>query len=182
MNKASLYVPLGIFSVIVAIFYVGFSLEDRHVLPSALLDKPFPEFSSTDLYQRDRVITREDIVGQPTLVNVWATWCPTCKAEHEMLMQIARETGNGLELRLVGVNYKDNPAKAMRWLADFGNPYDLILEDRDGRLGVELGVYGAPETFLLNAEGNVVYKRVGDVNERIWLEEIRPRLLVMMDS
>ena len=83
------------------------------------------------------------------------------------------------DVRLIGINYKDDPGKAMAWLGQFGNPYDLVLVDQDGLLGVELGVYGAPETFLLNPAGKIVYKRVGDVNERVWQEELRPRLAGM---
>jgi len=106
------------------------------------------------------------------LVNVWATWCPTCKAEHEELMRIERTT----DLRLIGVNYKDDRAQARRWLQDFGDPYEFVLEDEDGTLGVELGVYGAPESFLLDAEGTIVYKRVGEINARIWRDELVPQL------
>jgi len=155
--------------------YVGFSLGDRHQLPSALLGKPFPQFTATLLYEPQTRVVREDILGLPTLVNVWATWCPTCKAEHAELMRIAATS----DVRLIGVNYKDSRLKAMRWLADYGDPYDINIVDIDGALGVELGVYGAPETFLLDADGNIVYKRVGDVNSRIWREELAPRLAQM---
>jgi cytochrome c biogenesis protein CcmG/thiol:disulfide interchange protein DsbE len=172
MNRASLFIPLGILCVIVVLGYAGFSLDDPHRLPSALLDKPFPEFSAEVLGQPGREVNRGDLVGSPVLVNVWATWCPTCKAEHEALMRIQAET----DLRIVGVNYKDEPAKAMRWLAEFGDPYEFVLEDTDGSLGVELGVYGAPESFLLDATGTIVYKRVGEINERVWDGEIVPHL------
>ena len=174
MNRASLFIPLAVFCLILGVGYVGFSLDDRHELPSALLGKPFPEFQAVTLYDRTPV-SRADLVGQPTLVNVWATWCPTCKAEHAELMRIAANTN----VRLVGINYKDVASKAQRWLADYGDPYDMVIVDKDGALGVELGVYGAPETFLLDAQGNVIYKRVGDVNERIWRDELAPRLAQM---
>ena len=172
MNRASFFVPIGIFGLIVVLGYLGFRLEDPHRLPSALLDKPFPEFSATVLGEPGRKVSRADLIGAPVLVNVWATWCPTCKAEHEELMRIDART----DLRLVGVNYKDDAPKALRWLADFGNPYAFVLEDTDGTLGVELGVYGAPESFLLDAEGRIIYKRVGDINPRIWRDEIAPLL------
>jgi len=170
VSRASLFVPLGLFAVILVLGYLGFRLDDPHRLPSALLNKPFPEFSATVLGSPERTVTRADLVGAPVLVNVWATWCPTCKAEHEELMRIDRESG----LRIVGVNYKDDPMKAMRWLVDFGDPYEFVLEDSDGSLGVELGVYGAPESFLLDAAGTIVYKRVGEINPRIWRDEILP--------
>ena len=172
MNRASLFVPLGIFCLIVVLGYLGFRLEDPHRLPSALLDKPFPEFNATVLDAPERRVSRDDLLGAPVLVNVWATWCPTCKAEHEELMRIDALT----DLRLVGVNYKDDRAKALRWLEDFGDPYEFVLEDSDGLLGVELGVYGAPESFLLDAQGLIIYKRVGEINPRVWRDEIAPLL------
>ncbi|MEM7080247.1 MAG: DsbE family thiol:disulfide interchange protein [Pseudomonadota bacterium] len=172
MHRASLFVPLGLFVVIVAVGYVGFSLGDRHVLPSALLKKPFPQFRATTLHDPDMVVERAALLGAPVLVNVWATWCPTCQAEHEELTRITQVS----DIRLVGINYKDDRAKALNWLAQFGNPYDLVVYDDDGLLGVELGVYGAPETFLLDADGTVIYKRVGDVNRNIWQTELLPRL------
>jgi len=175
VNRARLFIPLGVFALIMLVGYVGFSLEDRHQLPSALLGKPFPEFSAPLLYDRQTRVGRNDILGFPTLVNVWATWCPTCKAEHSELMRIAAAS----DVRLIGVNYKDSGVKARRWLADYGDPYDINIVDVDGALGVELGVYGAPETFLLDADGKIVYKRVGDVNPRIWRDELAPRLAQM---
>lgn len=175
MSRASLFIPLGIFVLIMFVGYVGFSLDNRNELPSALLQKPFPEFSAPVLDDPDRRVSKQDLLGHPTLVNVWATWCPTCKAEHAELMRIAEMT----DVRLVGVNYKDVASKAKRWLVDYGNPYEFVIVDADGSLGVELGVYGAPETFLLNAAGEVVYKRVGEVNPRIWRDELAPRLAEM---
>jgi cytochrome c biogenesis protein CcmG/thiol:disulfide interchange protein DsbE len=175
VNRASLFVPLAIFVLIIAFGYAGFRLNDPHQLPSALLNKPFPEFQAPLLMEPSRLIDRSDLLGTPVLVNVWATWCPTCKAEHAELMRIARET----DLRLVGIVYKDKPQLAMRWLNDYGNPYDLVVQDLDGALGVELGVYGAPETFLLDAAGTIIYKRVGDVNPQIWRTEMLPRLAML---
>lgn len=169
--RFQLFVPLILFLLICLVGYVGFSLNDRHQLPSALLDKPFPEFSAASLLDDGRRISKANLLGGPTLVNVWATWCPTCKSEHDELLRIAA----GTDIQLVGVNYKDDVALARNWLAQFGNPYDLVIVDADGALGVELGVYGAPETFLLDSAGRVVFKRVGDVNERIWRDELQPR-------
>ena len=175
VNRMSFFIPLGTFLVILGIGYVGFSLDDRKQLPSALLDKPFPEFSANSLLDPELRIRRQDLLGKPTLVNVWATWCPTCLSEHDQLMDIAEMT----EIRMVGINYKDDVEKAQRWLAQYGNPFDLVIRDERGLLGVELGVYGAPETFLLDAQGNIVYKRVGDVNPRIWRDELLPRFRLL---
>jgi len=172
MSRASLFVPLGVFLLIVGVGYAGFKLNDPHELPSALLDKPFPEFSAPLLADSGTVVDRTALLGEPVLVNVWATWCPTCKAEHEQLLRIRESTG----LRMVGVNYKDDPGKARSWLRQLGDPYDFVVQDADGSLGVELGVYGAPESFLLDARGTIVYKRVGDINPRIWRDELAPAL------
>jgi cytochrome c biogenesis protein CcmG/thiol:disulfide interchange protein DsbE len=172
VNRGRLFVPLVVFALIVGFGYAGFKLNDPHVLPSALLNKPFPEFSAPVLGAPDRTVSRRELLGAPVLVNVWATWCPTCKAEHEQLMSIHASS----DLRIVGVNYKDDPAQALRWLADYGNPYEFTLQDLDGSLGVELGVYGAPESFLLDATGVIVYKHVGDINPRVWRDEILPIL------
>ena len=171
MSRAQLFLPLLLFLLICGVGYVGFSLNDRHQLPSALLDKPFPEFDALSLLDPERRVSKDDLLGRPTLVNVWATWCPTCKSEHDELLRIAAAT----DVRLVGVNYKDDSAEARNWLAQYGNPYELVVVDADGALGVELGVYGAPETFLLDSAGQVIYKRVGDVNPRIWRDQLQPR-------
>ena len=170
MNRASLFIPLAIFLVIVGFGYAGFQLNDPRQLPSALLDHPFPEFRAPLLDDESKTVGREALLGEPVLVNVWATWCPTCLAEHGELLRIRNEHG----LRIVGVNYKDDPVKARQWLARHGDPYDFNLMDVDGAIAIELGVYGAPETFLLDAEGTIRYKRVGDVNPRIWRDEIAP--------
>ncbi len=183
MSRASLFIPLSAFIVIVALLYAGFSLNDPHLLPSALIGKPFPAFDLPVLGDaqasegtaaaggHDRRATQADVRG-PVLVNVWATWCPTCRAEHAELLRIHRESG----LRIIGINYKDDPVAARAWLAKFGNPYEFNIVDMDGTLGVDLGVYGAPETFLVDASGTIVYKRVSDVNRRVWQREIKPRV------
>jgi cytochrome c biogenesis protein CcmG/thiol:disulfide interchange protein DsbE len=178
MNRASLFIPLGIFLLIVVVGFFGFRLSDPHALPSALLGKPFPEFSAPLLEDPARRVDRSALLGEPVLVNVWATWCPTCMAEHHELMRIRAETG----VRIVGVNYKDERGKALDWLVRYGDPYEFVIEDRDGSLGVELGVYGAPETFLLDAEGTVVYKHVGDINPRVWRDDFAPRLAELADG
>ena len=180
MSRASLFIPLTAFVVIVALLYAGFSLNDPHQLPSALIGKPFPNFDLPALGSdsgTDQRLTRADVRG-PVLVNVWATWCPTCRAEHAELLRIHEESG----LRIVGVNYKDNPAQARLWLSELGNPYEFNVVDAQGTLGVDLGVYGAPESFLVDASGTIVYKRVGDVNRRVWQEEIKPHLDALAKS
>lgn len=180
MSRASLFIPLTAFVVIVALLYAGFSLNDPHQLPSALIGKPFPDFDLPALGTQDGTnlrVSKADVRG-PVLVNVWATWCPTCRAEHAELLRIRDESG----LRIIGVNYKDNPAQARLWLSELGNPYEFNVVDAQGTLGVDLGVYGAPESFLVDASGTIVYKRVGDVNRRVWQEEIKPHLDALAKS
>lgn len=176
MSRWRLFVPLVVFLGLLVLAYFGFSLNDPHQLPSALVGKPFPDFQSRTL--DGKAVERTDLVGEVVLVNVWATWCPTCKAEHDELMRIYRETG----LKIVGVNYKDDPVAAQAWLDRYGDPYAYNIVDPDGRIGVELGVYGAPETFLVSPSGEIVYKRVGDVNRRIYEQEIEPRVARMRQS
>lgn len=178
MKRTGLFIPLGVLLLIVGIGFAGFQLADPHKLPSALLGKAFPEFTVPLLGNPGTYVDRDALLGKPVLVNVWATWCPTCKAEHDELMYISKVS----ELRIIGVNYKDDAQLALKWLADYGDPYDFTMQDLDGSLGVELGVYGAPESFLLDAQGTVVYKRVGEINRRIWEEEIAPRLVVLLDN
>ena len=153
------------------VLYLGFSLRDPHLLPSALLDQPFPAFELPVLGNAGRRATQADLQGEVRLVNVWATWCPTCLAEHDQLKRI-RKTG----LSVVGINYKDDSAEAIAWLARHGDPYAFSVVDADGDLGVDLGVYGAPETFLLDAGGVIRFKHVGAVDETIWRDEIAPAI------
>ena len=170
------FVPLAVFVGLAALLYLGFTLRDPHLLPSALLGKPFPEFD-LPLLAGGRG-GKEALVGEPRLVNVWATWCPTCLAEHGELLRIRAETG----LSIVGVNYKDDPGEARRWLGRHGDPYDFNIVDAEGELGVNLGVYGAPESFLLDSAGVVRHKRVGEISADVWRREFEPVLRALAGS
>lgn len=170
------FVPLAAFVGLAALLYLGFTLRDPHLLPSALLGKPFPEFDLPML--AGGRAGKDALVGEPRLVNVWATWCPTCLAEHGELVRIRAETG----LSIVGVNYKDDPREARRWLTRHGDPYDFNIVDAEGELGVNLGVYGAPESFLLDSAGVVRHKRVGEVNAEVWRREFEPVLRALAAS
>lgn len=175
MKKALAFAPLLVLLALSLLLARGFFLEDTRLLPSALLDKPFPDFALPRLDGRGQA-RREDLIGQVALVNLWATWCPTCLAEHRMLLEISEQ----YDIPVYGINYKDDQEKARQWLTDFGNPYVFNIMDVKGRLGIELGVYGAPETFLIDSRGIIRYKRVGDVNVDIWHREMLPlvRLLI----
>lgn len=170
MDKLKFLIPLGIFLILVVILALGFGLKDPHLLPSELINRPFPPFSLSALDDEARLLTVEDLKGQVSLVNVWATWCPACVVEHPQLVELAASKA----VRLVGVNYKDDTAKARIWLQQKQDPYDFNIVDADGRLGIDLGVYGAPETFVVDASGVIQHKYVGAVTRAVWEEELRP--------
>ena len=172
MNRALLFVPLGIFIAMGFLFWIGLGKEDKDVLPSPLIGKPFPEFATKAL-ESGANISATSLNGQPMLVNIWATWCPTCKAEHEFLNTLASEG-----VRIIGVNYKDDDFKAKQWLSAYGNPYEFNVSDPDGKLGLDLGVYGAPETFLVDSEGIIRAKHIGDLNPRVW-QKLKPKFDAM---
>ena len=140
---------------------------DPTALPSARLGKPFPEFQLTDLLTIP--LTLASIKGKPAVVNVWASWCPSCKDEHPALMKLAQQG-----LPIIGLNYKDIPDDAKAYLMQRGNPFQVIIADVDGNLGLDLGVYGAPETYLMDAKGDVVYRYVGVFDEKIWQSQLAP--------
>lgn len=161
MNRTLLFLPLAIFVGMGVMFYVMLHQEDKTALPSALIGKPFPQFILNTVESGE---SKNELPHEPILVNVWATWCPTCKAEHAFLNQLNREHG----IHIVGLNYKDDTVKAIQWLQDYGNPYLFNISDPKGLLGLELGVYGAPETFLVDSQGIIRGKHVGDLNPKVW--------------
>ncbi|MBL6688957.1 MAG: DsbE family thiol:disulfide interchange protein [Pseudomonadales bacterium] len=169
LNK-SLLIPLMVFMVLCGFLALGFSLKDPHLLPSALIDKPFPEFELHDLHDAGLKRTREDLLGQVSLVNVWGTWCPNCVVEHPELMRISREE----DIPIFGVNYNDVTAKAIRWLERREDPYQFSIVDDAGTLAIDLGVYGAPETFVLDSGGVIRFRYVGPVTNTVWESEIYP--------
>ena len=137
-------------------------------MPSALVGRSVPEFRLPDLITGEER-TLAHVRGQVSLINVWATWCPSCLHEHPYLVKLAQEG-----VRIVGLNYKDEDAAALRWLQELGDPYALNLADREGTLGLDLGVYGAPETYLIDAAGVVHYRHVGVVDAQVWGQILQP--------
>jgi cytochrome c biogenesis protein CcmG/thiol:disulfide interchange protein DsbE len=170
MKRLKLFIPLVIFAVMAGVFYAILQDEDYdpQSLPSALLGRAVPAFSLPRLLD-GRLATEADLKGEVALLNVWATWCPTCRAEHQYLNQLAAQG-----VKIIGINYKDESLAARQWLAQLGNPYAFNIADEDGRLGLDLGVYGAPETYLLDEQGIIRFKHVGVVNEQVWRDKFLP--------
>ncbi|MCG3730422.1 DsbE family thiol:disulfide interchange protein [Vibrio cincinnatiensis] len=173
MNKKVLFIPLLAFLLLVGIFATQLMKnsvgDDPTKLESVLIGKVVPEFKLEDLAEPGRLYDQSIFIGEPLLLNVWATWCPTCYAEHQYLNQLAEQG-----VKIIGLNYKDQREKAVKWLNELGNPYLISLFDGSGMLGLDLGVYGAPETFLIDAQGVIRYRHVGDVNPNNWKNQLEP--------
>ncbi len=162
MRRYVLFLPLVIFLGIGFFLWRGLSIDPTE-LPSARLNQPFPVFVKASLKEPSEVLTPDDLKGKVALVNVWATWCPTCKEEHAFLNQLAQQG-----VTIYGINYKDEPVKARQWLKRYLDPYEKVILDDDGKLGLDLGVYGAPETYVIDADGVIRYRHVGAVDARAW--------------
>lgn len=163
--------PLAIFVVLVVVLAVGLKLDPRYV-PSPLIDKPAPEFNLTALDSPTTVITKQSLVGRPIVLNVWASWCAACRDEHPVLIEVARDS----KVEIIGLNYKDTREDAGAWLVAHGNPYRQIIFDPMGQLGLDLGVYGVPETFVIDPRGVIRHKQVGAISAEIWRQEFVPLL------
>jgi cytochrome c biogenesis protein CcmG, thiol:disulfide interchange protein DsbE len=162
-------VPLGAFLALAGLLYYGLGLDPGKV-PSPLIDKPAPAFTLESLKEPGKRIDAEILKGKVSLVNVWASWCPSCRAEHTELLRIARDSG----VQLIGFNWKDERPAALEMLARFGDPYTLVLYDPDNRAGIDWGVYGAPETFVVDTQGIIRHKRIGPIDSKVWADEILP--------
>ncbi|MEH6634075.1 MAG: DsbE family thiol:disulfide interchange protein [Halioglobus sp.] len=165
--RLKLFLPLILFAVLALFLFRGLSLDPRE-MPSALIDRPLPEFSLPSL-GREQLLSRDQLLGRTVLLNVWATWCVSCRVEHPYLHQLAEQG-----VPIYGVNYKDDDTDALRWLENLGNPYVANIVDAEGTLGLDLGVYGAPETYLVDATGVIRYRHVGVVDDRVWQTILQP--------
>jgi len=166
---ARFLIPLAIFIVLVAFLAVGLNLKPREV-PSPLIDKPAPAFELARLDNPAQAVRLADMRGQVWLLNVWASWCVACLDEHPVLLEFSRSS----PVPIYGLNYKDERADGIAWLARFGNPYQLSAYDRDGRIGIDYGVYGVPETYVIDKAGVIRYKRIGIVTPEIVRDKILP--------
>lgn len=171
-SRLKLLFPLLLFFALVAVFTYTLTKEgyDPRELPSALINQPLPEFILPALNNTQATLSKSDVInGEPFLLNVWATWCVSCRVEHPYLNQLSQQG-----VRVLGLNYKDEEDKAEHWLNTLGDPYQLVIFDEEGKLGLDLGVYGAPETYLVDGQGIVRYKHVGVVDDTVWREAIEP--------
>ena len=171
MKSLKFLIPLVLFGILAVFLGVGLKLDPREV-PSPLIDKPAPAFKAAALARPEAVIQRSDMLGKVWLLNVWASWCGPCLAEHPVLLAFARES----RVPLVGLNYKDQRSDATAWLDKHGNPYLAIATDRDGRAGLDWGVYGVPETFVIDRQGVIRFKQIGPVTEEVMRGKIMPLL------
>lgn len=167
--------PLTVALLLGALLYAGVersrTINPRDI-PSPLLDKPAPAFTLTTVADPQREVSREDLLGEPFLLNVWGSWCPACRVEHPFITELAESD----TIAVYGLNWKDTRSEAQRWLNQFGDPYRFSAFDDSGRVGIDFGVYGAPETFLIDRAGNIVYKYIGALNPQVWNDEFLPRL------
>ncbi|GLR63889.1 DsbE family thiol:disulfide interchange protein [Marinospirillum insulare] len=172
MKRFLLFLPLIIFVLVGAFLYKGLSM-DPSARESALLGKPMPEFSLPNLHDPLQQITQENLLGEVFILNVWGSWCPSCYDEHEEIVRMAQAG-----IPIVGLNYKDERSKAFRYLSQLGNPYSLVLFEEDGlrELAFNLGVYGAPETFIFDRDGIVRYHLAGVITPQLVDQVIMPEV------
>jgi len=167
--RAAVLTPLAAFAALAALLALGLNLNPREV-PSPLIGKPVPRFELPPVRGRSLGLTSADLLGEVSIVNVFASWCVPCKEEHPVFMRMNRE---GL-LPIHGINYKDRPEDAQKWLDDLGDPYSRTGADIDGRVSIDWGVYGVPETFVIDREGRIAYKHIGAVTPKVLEATLRP--------
>ncbi|MGJ8692258.1 MAG: DsbE family thiol:disulfide interchange protein [Thalassotalea sp.] len=169
MNKIIRFLPLILFFVLGVVLYRGLFLNPQ-AMPSALVGKKFPAFSLTQLRNEQQTLTSSDLTGDILLINVWATWCPSCRYEHPYFLELAKNK----RFKIYGLNYKDERVAAIKWLDDLGDPYQFSIFDPLGRLGLDLGVYAAPETFVVDHQGVIRKRYAGPIDRKVWLKEFEP--------
>ena len=165
MNKKFLILPSIAFFLILSIFFYLLIIErNPSEIPSNFLNKKVPDFEAKSLFKNEKFISSNEFKNEITLVNFFATWCKPCRDEHVYIKRFSNEKN----LKVVGVNYKDNPKKTIKWLKDLGNPYKNILIDQNGKIAIDWGVYGIPETFIVNSNGIIKYRHVGPITNEIY--------------
>lgn len=169
MKNLKLYIPVAVFVVLAGFMWRGLYLDSR-TLPSVLIDRPLPEFQLRSLEMGDQLLTTADLPDEPFILNIWGSYCLPCLQENPIFMSAKEQN----IIPIIGLNYKDRDDAARNWLDINGNPFDLNIIDDSGRYGIDLGVYGAPETFLVDADGVIRFKHIGVINYQIWEDEIMP--------
>ena len=164
-------VPFGLFLVLGAVLYVGLQRDPSYV-PSPLIGKQAPEFSLPSLQDAAYPVSSSDLKGRTWVFNVWGTWCGGCRQEHPVLIAISKQNA----VPLIGLDWKDDTAAAQQWLRELGNPYAAVASDNEGRVAIDWGVYGAPETFLIGPDGKVLYKHIAPMTMEAWTKEFLPRI------
>lgn len=170
MRRLKYLIPLTCFLALSLFFLFGLD-KNPNLLPSALLNKPMPVFSAPLLDKPGQLLNTSELKGEVILLNVWSSWCAPCRQEHNALMNIAKE-----QEIIYGLNYKDNQEKAKEWLKLLGNPYRSTLIDKDGDIAIDLGVYGVPETFIIDKKGVVRHRYIGLLTDKIWQDELKPKV------
>jgi cytochrome c biogenesis protein CcmG/thiol:disulfide interchange protein DsbE len=171
MRVLKFLIPLALFFTLVGFFAVGLHLDPREV-PSPLIGKPAPEFALTQLDAPAQTVRRADMLGKVWMLNVWASWCDACRDEHPHLVEFAKTKA----VPIYGLDYKDQREPAQAWLAQRGNPYDASLFDADGRVGIDFGVYGVPETFVIDKQGVIRFKQIGALTPQVLQDTVLPLL------
>ncbi len=171
MNRLIFVIPVAAFLALVIWFAAGLG-RDPGYIPSMLIDRPAPEFSLPPIAGRERGFSSGDFKGQVSMVNIFGSWCATCEIEHPMLMEIEQE---GVA-PIYGLDWKDEPGRGAEWLAERGDPYAAIGDDADGRVAIDFGVTGAPETFIVDSEGRVRHKHVGEITREDWALVLKPMI------
>jgi cytochrome c biogenesis protein CcmG/thiol:disulfide interchange protein DsbE len=162
-------IPLFVFVGLFVLLAIGLA-RDPHEVPSPLINKPAPAFQLPQLKDPAKTFSAQEMRGKVWLLNVWASWCVSCREEHPLLLEYARSGA----VPIYGLNYKDKSDDALAWLAELGDPYVLSVADSDGRIGIDYGVYGAPETYLIDRNGIIRFKQIGPVTPDIWEQKILP--------
>jgi cytochrome c biogenesis protein CcmG/thiol:disulfide interchange protein DsbE len=172
-SKLRYLAPLGVFALLLIVLIVGLvRAPEKDIIPSPLIGKSAPQFSLPSLFAGQSPVSSEQFKGHWTLVNVWGSWCISCREEHPMLLTIHQQA----QIPIVGIDWNDDEGDARDWLGQLGNPYSAIGVDHDGRVAIDWGVYGAPESFLVNPSGTVVYKQVGVITADVWKHQFLPRM------
>src|SRR3990167_402201 len=169
MNSIKKILPLILFFLMIILLGRGLSLHPT-LVPSPLVNKSAPNFELPTLFDEKKITSNHDLFGHVTLLNIWATWCIACAEEHAFLMELAQKK----QFVLYGLNYKDNPAAAKKWLKQYGNPYQRIAIDPKGTAAIDWGVYGTPETFIIDQNGIIRYKQIGPITAAVWEKTLRP--------